>query len=223
MKSVKPKFSDRKRLQRAIRPAQSSDEAGRQAMKSAATRIQIADAAIHCLVKYGYANTTTPRIAEEAGVSRGAMMHHFANRLNVMQAAIEHLHKKRLLAFQRAAVSSPAGPNRIHDALMGYWNQVTNPLFLAFHELAVAARTDPGLDQILKTARQAFYREWYRLAIDVFPEWQTNRKNFNLALALTQNLLEGMAITQLAGDLEPSQLPGRAVACAVPVRSRRER
>jgi AcrR family transcriptional regulator len=180
----------------------------KQALKSAATRTQIEDAAILCLVKYGYANTTMPRIAEEAGVSRGAMMHHFSNRLNVIQAAIEHLHKKRLLAFRRAVVATPAGGSRIHDALLDYWRHVTHPMFLAFHELAVAARTDPELDRILKPARHAFYQEWHRLAIDVFPEWQSNPKNFDLALSLTQNLLEGMAITQLSDELSDETRDG---------------
>ncbi len=204
-KTNKPNFSDRRRLQRMMRTSDVSGQAnGKQALKSATTRTQIVDAAIHCLVDHGYANTTTPRIAEVAGVSRGAMMHHFSNRLNVIQAAIEHLHKKRLVAFRRAAVGAPApaGPNRIHAALIGYWQHVTHPLFVAFHELTVASRTDPELERILRTARQAFYREWYRLAVDVFPEWQADQKNFNLALSLTQNLLEGMAITQLAGELD---------------------
>lgn len=174
---------------------------GRQALKSASTRAQIVEAAIRCLVKYGYAHTTTPRIAEEAGVSRGAMTHHFASRLHVIQAAIEHLHQKRLRAFRRAAVGVPGQPERAHDALMGYWQHVTHPLFVAFHELTVAARTDPELDHILKKARRDFYQEWYSLAIALFPEWQSNPKNFNLALSLTQNLLEGMAISQLSGDL----------------------
>lgn len=181
------------------RPAKPAE--GRQALKSAATRAQIVEAAIRCLVKYGYARTTTPKIAEEAGVSRGAMTHHFASRLHVIQAAIEHLHEKRLRAFRRAAVGVPGQPERAHDALMGYWQHVTHPLFVAFHELTVAARTDPELDHILKKARQDFYQEWYQLAIALFPEWQSNQKNFDLALSLTQNLLEGMAISQLSGDL----------------------
>ncbi len=57
------------------------------------------------------------------------------------------------------------------------------------------------LRQALSPARRAFYQEWHRLAVDVFPEWQSNPQNFELALSLTQNLLEGMAITHLSGEL----------------------
>ncbi|MCG8443850.1 MAG: TetR/AcrR family transcriptional regulator [Caulobacterales bacterium] len=162
----------------------------------------IAEAALRCLIKYGYAQTTTPRIAEEAGLSRGAMMHHFSNRLTVIQAAIEYLHMKRLRAFRRAISSLPANEPRLHDALIAYWRHVTHPLFVAFHELAVASRTDKDLEKILRPAQQAFDREWYELAVDQFPEWQSDKKSFDLALNLVQATLEGMATARLSTDVD---------------------
>ena len=179
------------------------DKEGLQAQKSAGTRTAIVDAAIRCIVKHGYAKTTTPRIAEEAGLSRGAMMHHFSNRLTVIQSAVRHLHEKRIKAFRRAGSGlPPAGSNRVHDALMAYWKQVTYPLFIAFHELTVAARADKDLADILIPARRSFHKEWYKVAVEQFPEWQDDPKKFNIALHLTQNLLEGMAINRLSGDLD---------------------
>jgi AcrR family transcriptional regulator len=195
-------FATRRRLRKAAadRPAK---EIGRQAQKSASTRKVIVEAALQCLIKYGYAQTTTPRIAEEAGLSRGAMMHHFSNRHTVIQAAIEYLHTKRLRAFRRAISTLPEGQPHLHDALAAYWKHVTHPLFVAFHELAVAARTDKELEKILRPAEQAFYREWYKLAVDLFPEWQGDRGKFDLALNLVQITLEGLAIRRLSASLDP--------------------
>src|ERR1700682_1902920 len=51
-----------------------------QAERSATTRDALLDATIACLVEDGYANTTTSRVAERAGVSRGAHLHHFQTR-----------------------------------------------------------------------------------------------------------------------------------------------
>jgi AcrR family transcriptional regulator len=178
-------------------------EIGRQAQKSASTRKLIVEAALQCLIKYGYSQTTTPRIADEAGLSRGAMMHHFSNRLTVIQAAIEHLHAKRLRAFRRAVSTLPENQPHLHDALAAYWGHVTHPLFVAFHELAVAARTDKDLEKILKPANDAFYREWYDLAVDLFPEWQSDKKSFDLALTLVQVTLEGLALSRLSSTVNP--------------------
>lgn len=183
----------------------SGREIGRQAQKSASTRKIIVEAALRCLIRQGYARTTTPRIAKEAGLSRGAMMHHFSNRLTVIQAAIEYLHAKRLRAFRRAVSALPENKPHLHDALVAYWSHVTHPLFVAFHELAVAARTDQELRKILTPAQEAFRDEWYRLAVDLFPEWQSDRKRFDLALNFVETTLEGLALRRLAGALPERQ------------------
>ena len=194
-------LSTRRRLRKAASPARNG-EIGRQAQKSASTRKMIVEAALQCLIKYGYTQTTTPRISEEAGLSRGAMMHHFSNRLTVIQAAVEHLHAKRLRAFRRAVSTLPEGEPHLHDALSAYWRQVNHPLFVAFHELAVASRTDKELEKILRPAQDAFYREWYKLAIDLFPEWQADKDSFDLALNLVQVTLEGLAISRLSSSMD---------------------
>ena len=62
-----------------------SDASGWQAQKSAATRKLILESAIRCFVELGYAGTTTTAIAQKAGLSRGAMLHHFPSRLAVVR------------------------------------------------------------------------------------------------------------------------------------------
>lgn len=197
MSSSNVEFSRRRRLHTAGKGL-AGKEIGRQAQKSASTRKLIVEAALQCLIKYGYAQTSTPRIAEEAGLSRGAMMHHFSNRNTMIEAAIEYLHAKRLKAFRRAVSTLPETRPRLHDALLAYWQHVNHPLFVAFHELAVASRSDKELERMLRPAQQAFYREWYNLAVDLFPEWQVDRKRFDVALNLVQCTLEGLAIRRLS-------------------------
>lgn len=170
--------------------------AGWQAQKSAATRSLIVEAAIKCFVELGYARTTTTAIAERAGLSRGAMLHHFPSKVDVVRAAVEHLHAKRLKAFRRAVQrTAPAGGDRVHSNLEAYWQHVRHPMFVAFFELVVAARTDPELAAILKPAREAFEEELHRTARQMFPEWHTDDSTFDVALDLTRYVLEGMAIS----------------------------
>lgn len=178
-------------------------ESGLQAQKSAATRKALVEAAIRCVIRYGYASTTTPRVAAEAGLSRGAMLHHFENGPALIRATIAYLHEKRLRAFARAVSTLPEG-DHLAGALQGYWKQVTHPLYVAFHELAVASRTDPELAAILRPAQAEFTARWRDLAIQLFPEWQADRKSFFLALALTQNTLDGMALNRLTGGADPA-------------------
>ena len=172
-------------------------ELGWQAQKSASTRNLILEAAIKCFVELGYARTTTTLIAKKAGLSRGAMLHHFPSKLDIVRAAVEYLHAKRLRALRKSMVKQPASSDHVRQGVEAYWGHVRHPLFVAFFELAVAARTDKELAAILRPAQQAFEREWYDAALETFPEWRGRGDNFALALDLSRYVLEGMAISFL--------------------------
>lgn len=170
-----------------------------QSLKSAQTRAKLIDATIRCIVKVGYANTTTPQVAAEAGLSRGAMLHHFENGAAIIKAAIVELHEKRLRAFRRAADTE----NHDVDTLVRtYWRQVQKPAFVAFHELALAARTHPELARILQPLQVEYRERFNQQAVQLFPEWQTDPERFRLAMTLSQTMLEGMAINLLTGAMD---------------------
>src|SRR3954466_10209016 len=59
--------------------------------RSASTRALLLDATIDCLIEVGYSATTTTVIAERAGVSRGAQLHHYPTKAELVAAAVEHL------------------------------------------------------------------------------------------------------------------------------------
>ncbi len=183
-------------------------EMGWQARKSEATRNQIVTAAIRCIVESSYSNTTTMKIAEKAGLSRGAMLHHFPSKKDIVRAVVDYLHEKRLLAFRRSIKELPKGADRVKLAVRSYWEHVNHPLYVAIFELAVAARTDKELSEILKPAQLAFDQEWYATAREVFPEWQSDPEAFDLALNLTQQLMEGMSISHFthARQVDEEQL-----------------
>ncbi|WP_374764379.1 TetR/AcrR family transcriptional regulator [Yunchengibacter salinarum] len=186
-------------------PSDLPEDAGPQARKSALTRERIIKAAIQVLLEEGYAGITTPRIAEKAGLSRGAMMHHFSNRLTVITGVIDYLHGRRLRAFRSMVESVTPGPDGARAVLDRYWEQVNHPYFIAFYELTVAARTDEGLRAVLQPRKDAFHKIWRQLAEDLFPHWRRDRERFDLALTLTQNLMEGMAFNHMTGALSGDQ------------------
>lgn len=107
-------------------------------------RARLLDATIECLVTYGYAGTTTPRVAERAGVTRGAQIHHFRCKEDLVVAAIEHLAQQRAQAavreFSRVEASDP-----VSTILEFLWELHQGPMFVATVELWVAARTDSVL------------------------------------------------------------------------------
>jgi AcrR family transcriptional regulator len=109
------------------------------------TRAALLDAALECLVEYGYGGTTTGRVCERAGVSRGAHLHHFGTRAALVAAALAELAERREVQFQDQVDRLPHGEPRIEAALDLLWSWFTGPLFYASVDLGAAARTDPEL------------------------------------------------------------------------------
>ncbi len=192
---------------REKRPA-GPGELGWQAQKSEATRNQFISAAIRCIVESSYSKTTMMKISEKAGRSRGATLHHFPSKMDIIRAAVHYLHEKRLQAFRRSIKEIPEGADMAHMAVQAYSAHLNHPIYVALFELSVAARTDNELKEFLVPAQLAFDREWYQTAWDLFPEWHSDRKAFDLALNLSQQLMEGMMISNFthARQIDKKQL-----------------
>ena len=181
------------------------DQAGWQAKKSAMMRDTILDAALECFITIGYASTTTARIAEKAGVSRGAMLHHFPSKTELMQAAVEYLHEKLLEIYAgNIETVSPDLPvdERNRKGLEGYWNYLSSELYVAYHELCVAGRTDPELQHILEDSIARFDDNIVKSNRSLFPEWSERGELYELAMDITKFLMEGMAVSQIVSQKE---------------------
>ena len=71
--------------------------------RSAETSARLMNATIDLLHDQGLARTTTPEIARVAGVSRGALTHHFASREAIISASVAHLLSKSTQDLHRFA------------------------------------------------------------------------------------------------------------------------
>src|ERR1700683_3235916 len=98
-----------------------------QAQRTAAMRPRLLDATIECLVTYGYAGTTTPRVAELAGVTRGAQIHHFKSKEDLVVAAVEHLAQQRAQAAIRELSRVQASPDPVATILDFLWEAHQGP------------------------------------------------------------------------------------------------
>lgn len=116
-----------------------------QEQRSAQTRSRLLDATIDCLVRYGYNGTTTPRVAEMAGVTRGAQVHHFGSKNDLVIAALQHLAAKRTAAVVGNVADLTTAADPIGGILDLLWELHQGPMFIAAVELWVAGRTDPAL------------------------------------------------------------------------------
>lgn len=130
--------------------------------------------------------TTTARVAELAGVTRGAHLHHFGTRQALLAAAIDELTVRRDREFRAAVAALPgAGRERLEGGLDLLWAVYASPLFQAALGLWAAARTDLDLREHLLDVERRFDRGMAELAQQIF---SGDRARLELVLATVRGL-----------------------------------
>jgi AcrR family transcriptional regulator len=126
--------------------------------RSAETRRRLLDATVACLYERGYAGTTTTEIATRAGVSRGAQLHHFPKKDELVVSALEHVLALRLTELVHAVAEPPPGDRkaRLLSLIDKMWPIFKGPTFYAWLELVVASRTDPALNEAVAAVSERF-------------------------------------------------------------------
>ncbi len=186
-----------KRMLAAMRPTALGDEPVRwQQRKSAQTRLKMLEAAVDCLVEGGYAGLTTAQVAERASVSRGAMHHHFATRIDLVAAVVDHIFYQRMRLFlddYLVAMSQRRDEELIDLATEAHWRSVLTREYAAYLELAVAARTDTELNAAFEPSARRYDEVWTAEMIESFPQWreqwQAMKQGSDFAIAVHSGLL----------------------------------
>jgi len=161
--------------------------------RRAATRAALLDAALVCLVEHGYEGTTTGRVCERAGVSRGAHQHHFGTRPELVAAALEELAMRRLEDIRGEVASLPAGEARVEQALDAIWGWFTGPLFQASIDLAAAARTDEELRAQLAPVEARLSQGTLLCCREMLADGQEDRSRDPL-IQMTLGTVRGLAL-----------------------------
>lgn len=162
------------------------------------TRQHLLDAAVTCLVEYGYAGTTTQRVQERAKVSRGALLHHFGSKADLFVAAIHHIADQRLARVRAAAETVEAEPDAEQCVVTAMRAAMSGPPFLAALELWMSARTDPALRAALIPAE----RKLGKALREIFDEVSGDSDPHEARIAYESLLvvLRGLAVTSVLRD-----------------------
>ncbi|HCT78628.1 MAG TPA: TetR family transcriptional regulator [Micromonosporaceae bacterium] len=171
-------------------------------------RHRLLEATIDCLVDHGYAGTSTTKVVERAGVTRGAQVHHFPTKAALVAAAIRHLATKRAeLAFTELDRIRSA-PDPVGSALDLLWDLHQGPVFHATVELWVAARTDPELHSQLSMVEPATTASVVEVAKTLFPH-HADRQAFAHWVYTCMDTIRGILLTSFVYDDPAPRLEAR--------------
>ena len=81
------------------------------------TQTTLLEATVRCLGRDGYAATSISSIIEEAGVSRGALLHHYPTKNELIAAAIVYFYRQRLERLKAQLLGADTDKLSLEDRL----------------------------------------------------------------------------------------------------------
>src|SRR6478752_5622276 len=162
-------------------------------------RARLLEATVDCLVERGFAGTSTTLVSERAGVSRGAQLHHFPTKNDLVVAAVAHLTEKRGRELAEAAAKLPRGRRHTRAVLQMLADHFTGPVFSAALELWVAARTDETLLAAVSPLELRVGRETHRLTVELLGA-DESRPGVRELVQATLDLVRGLGLANTITD-----------------------
>ena len=165
-----------------------------QAERTAATCERLLDATVTSLVERGYRGTSMPEVCKRAGVSRGAQLHHYPTKEALVAAAVEHVLSRRLTEVQARLANAPSGVLDLQDAAAFLWSVYTGDSFYAWLELAVAARTDETLRELMAALDARFTARAERLCQRFLLPYVSDPREIAATTRLILGIFDGLAL-----------------------------
>lgn len=163
-----------------------------------ATRTAILDATGEVLVADGYAELTTRRVAEVAGVAQSTLMHHFPTRESLLVETVSHLAMRladeAIDALDLVALREPGEREVVLDQA---WAQFTSPPAIAAAQLWAAAWAEPELAAELRQLEHRLGGLIVGTASTLFPELSEDARFvgvIDLAVSLIRGLVMGIPV-----------------------------
>jgi len=135
-----------------------------QAERSDETRARLLEATIRCLHRHGYAATTTLSVAEAAGVSRGAMLHQFPTKVDLMLFVVRAVYDREIAEYGVRMRDIRGARDKVLALPEIAWDVLSRPSGVAVLEVLQGSRSDPELAERLLPLQSTIENESFAWA-----------------------------------------------------------
>jgi AcrR family transcriptional regulator len=171
----------------------------RQKDRNAETRLRLLTSAARALFELGYAGASIGVITKRAGLTKGAHLHHFQTKEQLMRATIEFLFSEVRIRQEHVALRWTKDVQIIEQELEEVASAAFDWRFISLLELWMASRTEASLHRAFSEteARHAAAR---RSAMrDVFGDAVMDRSSLPEIAGGFNFLLRGLFLQQILG------------------------
>lgn len=161
------------------------------------------------LHRVGYGATTSGLIADEAGVSRGAMLHQYPTKVDLMLAVVSDVYSRETAEYQHRGSEADTPRERFYKFPEMMWDVLTRPSAMAVLEIMMGSRSDPELAarlaplqrQIEATSRRTVEQILREGDLPDIPEFNAMRRLF---VAAVRGLSIDLMLVKDRAELEQS-------------------
>lgn len=167
--------------------------------RSTETRGRLVEAAIRVLDESGYANLTISKVAQSAGLTNGAMQHHFVSRGELLVAVLNALYPALDIPIERIASQSRPIRQRVSMIVDLFWQIYSRPEYLVIWDIAFGTRSDPTLRAKLQTYQREIAARLPKSLAKVFADVGLSPEDADRTFALVISYLRGLALQTVFG------------------------
>ncbi len=160
--------------------------------RSARMRERILTATLDCIYEYGFNKASTTEIVKRAGVSRGAMLHHYPAKEILIASAFEKLLEDEIADIRKRAVAYAEGQQTIDDFVDYLWSRFSGRLFMITMDFLSSARTDEKLCEAIIPVSLNFHDSLNEIWLQFFENKRKSPDQVRILLNTTLCLMRGM-------------------------------
>lgn len=176
-------------------PDAQSEVYSRRREKSEAMRRRVCEAAATHLAEFGYYRTSIGKIAERAGVSQGALQHHFPSKDDLIEAVAHFVLRRSVKWFSQARFDLVRDPNAFAEVVRRSWReQFLSDEYAALLEILTASRTDEALCQRI-TPALAHWREAINAELtELLPATSRTVQDLDAIHSISRAMMTGLLV-----------------------------
>lgn len=158
-------------------------------------RRRICEAATAHLAEFGYQRTSTAKIAERAGVSQGALQHHFRTKDDLIVAATAFVLARSVKWFSLARIDLARDPDAFAEIVRRSWReQFCSVDFAATLEILTASRTDEALRARITPALETWRAMIDAELAELLPATRRSAAELDAMLSISRAMMTGLLV-----------------------------
>ena len=182
------------------------------AERSAETRARIIDAVVECIADLGYQRTTANEIAARAGVTWGAVQHHFGGKDGILVAVLEDSFARFAVLFEGLGPHSASLEERTSRFIDLAWKHFGSSSYQSTFQILINHAPESARSEESAPVWQSrMFRSWNEVWLRVFADCELPAEDQRVLSQYVVSSLTGMAAMAMLRPAAGSQPPPELV------------